>query len=120
MVPKLHTKKSQKNMSFWALFALFWANENLPEKSSSVTFECLWSLNFILKKVDVDSSNHLVTTPFATLMNLVLKSFVKMEIQVIQPAYYICDIIWNVIGTAEQFVSDGDLLSRMRFVDQSV
>ena len=35
---------------FWALFVLFWANENLPEKSSSVTFECLWSLNFIKKK----------------------------------------------------------------------
>ena len=31
---------------FWAFFALFWANENLPEKSSSVTFECLRSPNF--------------------------------------------------------------------------
>ena len=32
--------------AFLTLFALFWANENLPEKSSSVTFECLWSPNF--------------------------------------------------------------------------
>ena len=35
--------------AFFTLFALFWANENLPEKSSSVTFECLWSPNFIKK-----------------------------------------------------------------------
>ena len=34
---------------FFTLFALFWANENLPEKSSSVTFEFLWSPNFIKK-----------------------------------------------------------------------
>ena len=35
--------------AFLTLFALFWANENLPEKSSSVTFECLWFPNFIKK-----------------------------------------------------------------------
>ena len=31
---------------FGQFFPLFRANENLPEKSSSVTFECLWSPNF--------------------------------------------------------------------------
>ena len=36
-------------MPFWSLFAIFWANKNLPEKSSSVTFECFRSPNFIQK-----------------------------------------------------------------------
>ena len=39
-----------KNVIFRAFLTLFWANENLPEKSGHVTFECLWSPNFIHKK----------------------------------------------------------------------
>ena len=38
-----------KNTIFRAFLSLFWANENLPEKSSSVTFQCLWSPNFMKK-----------------------------------------------------------------------
>ena len=38
-------------MSFLGHFYTFWANENLPEKSSSVKFECLCPPhNFIKKK----------------------------------------------------------------------
>ena len=35
--------------SFWALFAIFWVNENLPGKSGSVTFLILRISNFMQK-----------------------------------------------------------------------
>ena len=51
----LHAQYREKLMNefkekVFDTFFPFWANENLPEKSSSVTFECLWSPNFIIKK----------------------------------------------------------------------
>ena len=46
--------------AFFTLFALFWANENLPEKSSSITFEYLWSPNFRKKKSEKTNGTILV------------------------------------------------------------
>ena len=34
---------------FWALFAQIWANGIFPEKSGSVTFDPLWTPNFMQK-----------------------------------------------------------------------
>ena len=36
-----------KKVHFWALFAQIWANENFPKKLGSITFELLWTPNFM-------------------------------------------------------------------------
>ena len=69
----------------WAILAHFWASENFPKKFGSISFEYLWSLNF-MQNIIIKSNKPILKKNAVTKMDVRMDEYMYGHIKFTGPS----------------------------------